>query len=392
MSNEPVHQIHPDAYVNGELICRRCDFVVGFGAAGVVKPPEDKDHAWLSTHCWGCHRSQAEVERDPRGTESNQAAQETSKEISRWADQAMFEATPMKTKRPSVYLLWATPDPLGAIAAACRMYEGKPTYDLLADISREERLHYWEQVQQTHLKAPLEFVKFHFFIEAVDRSFTHQMVRQRTAVFAQESLRFAVKENLAQEVIVPPSLITDDDINKGIFEDTIQHIEEAYEALVDRGVPAEDARALLPHCVSTRLNYCTDLRNLLEHAGNRLCTQAQFIWREVFIQLVKAIDEYNAPTMLPQKYRTHFPYADGTNDGPMMVDVDHVLRPGETHWQFGHIARSNIFKPVCFSQGKCPFMAVFDRQCTIRERVNKGEFDKIKPEEYMADATAGRRD
>src|SRR5205085_233882 len=101
--------------------------------------------------------------------------------------------------------LWMTPDPLGAIAAACRMYEGKPTYDM-SDVTDEERIHYSQQVQKTHLTAPLEFVKFHFFVEGVTRSFTHQLVRQRTAVYAQESLRFAVKDNFAAEAYTPPSI------------------------------------------------------------------------------------------------------------------------------------------------------------------------------------------
>lgn len=315
-------------------------------------------------------------------------------EISRWADRAMFEAVEQKTKRPSVYLLWATPDPLGAIAAACRMYEGKPTYDL-KDISRNEREHYWDQVQRTHLHAPLEFVKFHFFIESVDRAFTHQLVRQRTAVYAQESLRFAVKENIAEEAILPPSIINADADISEIWNKTLSDLGEAYTNLVNLGIPAEDARGLLPHCVSTRLNYCTDLRNLLDHAGNRLCTQAQFIWREVFMHIVNSIDNYNPPTQLPTNYRVydHMPQVTHEMRQPdLMVGLDETIRPGETAWQFKKIARSNVFKPVCFSLGHCPFMAVFDRQCTIRERVNAGEFDKIRPEEYMADPTAGRRD
>jgi hypothetical protein len=53
---------------------------------------------------------------------------------------------------------------------------------------------------------------------------------------------------------------------------------------------------------------------------------------------------------------------------------------------------SAVFKRICYSLGKCPFMAVFDRQCTIRSRVNEGKFDEIDPREWMADPTAGRRD
>ena len=197
--------------------------------------------------------------------------------IRKWADEAMFVAAPMQAMAspegniiPTVTLLSMTPDPLGAVAAACRMYEGKPTYDL-TDITDEERVHYWNQANATHLKAPLEFIDLHFFVEGVTRSFTHQMVRQRTAVYAQESLRFAVKENIASEVSMPPSLaaLKDDDPRRVIWDKTMEQIDVAYNGLVASGVPAEDARGLLPHATTTRLHYKTNLRNLAEHAGDR---------------------------------------------------------------------------------------------------------------------------
>lgn len=273
-------------------------------------------------------------------------------ELQRWADVAQFDAAPTPhteggTIEPQVHLLWMTPDPLGAIAAACRMYEGIPTY-ALSHISDDERRKYWEDVQKTHLQAPLEFVKLHFFIEGVDRAFTHQMVRQRTAVFAQESLRFAVKNNLSNEAI-PPITIQENDSAMDLFRMALEDIGIAYMNLVDSGIPAEDARALLPHCVSTRLNYCTDLRALSEHAGNRLCTQAQFPWRKVFSGIVQAIRYFNPG------------YPDYTMEGPSMADIC---------WQFDTIASSSLFRPVCYQVGHCPFKASFDRGCTIRERVD----------------------
>lgn len=294
-------------------------------------------------------------------THTKEGIEQMGEEVSNWADQAMFEAAPMESVEPKVHLLWATPDPLGAVAAMCRMYEGKPTYDLY-EIDNAERERYWEQVQKTHLKAPLEAVVFHFFIEGVTRAFTHQMVRQRTAVYAQESLRFAVKENMAGEAAKPPTINTPR--REAHWNTALERIQAAYDSLIADGVPAEDARGLLPHATTTRLNYITNLRNLIEHAGNRLCTQAQFEWRAVFISLVRSILEYEPPF---ESYN-------------------------KTQWQFKMMVESAIFKPVCFQLGHCPFQAVFDRQCTIRSRIQAGKFDEIDPHEYMSDPTAGRRD
>lgn len=276
----------------------------------------------------------------------------------KYVDASMFTAAPMEEPGDiKVHLLWMTPDPLGAIAAACRMYEGKVTYHL-GDITDDERRHYLAQVQETHLKAPLEFVNFHFMLEGVDRAFTHQMVRQRTAVFAQESMRFAVKDNMAEEAAMPPSierLPLESPIRQRWVEH-LQSVEEVYKFLVGNDIPAEDARGILPHVTTTRLNYHTNLRNLSDHAGNRLCTQAQFVWREVFTKIVDAIAEFK-PT-IPDD-----PQEDGTRTY-IYSDAD--------AWQFQALAKeSGLFRPVCYQLGHCPFKADFDRGCTIRGRVDE---------------------
>jgi flavin-dependent thymidylate synthase len=299
-------------------------------------------------------------------------------DIQKWADEAMFAAEPMEKNergevRPKVTLLWATPDPLGAISAACRMYEGKVTRSL-SEVTDDERHHYWEQVKKTHLKAPLEFVKLHFFIEGVTRAFTHQMVRQRTAVYAQESLRFAVKEDLADEVPLPPS-IRPDTLEAQVWREGIEAVDHAYSYLVANGVPAEDARGLLPHSVTTRLNYCTDLRALLDHAGNRLCTQAQFEWRYVFAEIVKAIRTHRPEVAMDLK-----PNVEGSSRGGAVGGG----------WQFELIADDGLFKPVCYRLGHCPFTADFDRKCVIRERVQEGKWDWIDDKEWLLDPTAAR--
>jgi thymidylate synthase ThyX len=74
----------------------------------------------------------------------------------------------------------------------------------LAEITDDERRHYFDECFKTTLKAPLEFIDFHLMVEGVTRAHTHQEVRQRTAVFAQESMRFAVKD----KIVARPGPIT----------------------------------------------------------------------------------------------------------------------------------------------------------------------------------------
>jgi len=300
----------------------------------------------------------------------------TGREIQSWADANMFEAEPIAEEdRPRVELLWATPDPLGAVAAAYRMYEGKPTYSL-ADITDEQRRYYWGESFKTHIKAPWEFIKFHFFIEGVSRAFTHQMVRQRTAVYAQESLRFAVKESMKDEAILPPT-IREGSIENDVWDSALDNIQEAYNYLVANGVPAEDARGLLPTNVATRLNYCTDLRALALHAGNRLCTQAQYEWRAVFARLVESIRNH-----IPEGELTRWQDQTGEHRDSYPLDG---------HWQFKTIAESELFRPVCFAEGRCPWGEEMARPCTIRERMNTGRSAEVRPEEWLLDVNAARR-
>jgi thymidylate synthase ThyX len=266
-------------------------------------------------------------------------------ELSRWGDSQQYLSAPIREDErggPRVVILEATSDPLGSIAAMCRMYEGKPTYSL-GSITDEERIHYWKQTSASHLgKTPLEAVNFHFYIEGVDRALTHQMVRQREAAFAQESLRFAVVDDLDDRVDAPPSVLNPQRPGrKTIWDRAILDIENAYSALVNSGVPAEEARGLLPHATKTRLHYLTNLRRLTKVGGDRLCTQAQFHWRLLFVRMMEAIRGY--------------PFEPRIRDS------------GGTQLQGYHLVEN--FRPVCYDLGHCPFGAEFDRSCLIRERV-----------------------
>lgn len=316
-------------------------------------------------------------------------------EIQKWADVAMFTADPIDQEAgPQVTLLSCNPDPLGSIAAAALMYEGKSVQSL-SEITDEQRRHYLSDARKTALAAPLEFVNLHFIISGVTRGFTHQMVRQRSATYTQESTRFAVKEVVP--VGRPPSLdgtipwkdwrdqcarelfpggwagsyaegtrLIDDyattsaskeQLWRKEWDEAVGDIESTYNALVSAGMPAEDARGLLPTNLLTRINYQTNLRGLQEHAGLRLCTQAQFEWRLVWNKMLEAIREFGK-----DEYYTR-PIAEGdpiTTDG--LIDESSA-------WQFEELA--GIFKPICYYRGSCQFNADVDRACKIKSRVEE---------------------
>jgi thymidylate synthase ThyX len=305
--------------------------------------------------------------------------------LSRWADEHQYDAEPQPTATqdegvlPVVSLISMSADPLGEIASFNAIYQGRVVRSL-ADISDDERRQALADVQKTHLRAPLEAIKLHFLFEGVDRAFTHQHVRQRTAVYAQESMRFAVMGPLLDATTLPPSLAgtkrTDrplvphllaseqDENNRMQWDRAVATIDEVYHYLVENGVPAEEARGLLPHATATRIHYVTDMRNLIDHAGNRLCTQAQFHWRLVFAGVVDAIRNY-VPDFSWFNDRGRLDYRpDSSRPNAILDQWNQKFR-----WQFEAIAESNLFRPACYQLGHCPFEASFDRSCTIRERV-----------------------
>lgn len=293
-----------------------------------------------------------------------------STEVARFADVAMYKAEPMPTGpngvQPTVTLLSATTMPLRTMAAATDLYKGKVTRSACM-VTNEEAVYALEDMTNTVLKAGLEFIDFHFLIEGVTRAFTHQLVRQRTAVYIQESMRFAVKEDAAMEVALPPSLVglAEDDPRRVVWTDEVVRNSETYNRLINAGIPAEDARGLLPTNITTRIHYKTTLRGLMDHAGVRLCTQAQFEWRLVWAGIIQAIKK-------------------------------HGNFSRDDHWEFQEIAK--LFKPICYRTGKCEFMASVDRACSIRDRVeahhSRGESSAtwvdIQPREWAADPAAAR--
>jgi flavin-dependent thymidylate synthase len=265
-----------------------------------------------------------------------------------------------------------THNPLGVMAAAAELYQGRVVKSP-AEVPKEKIRWWFTELSKTKLAAPFEFIDFHFLLEGVSRAFTHQLVRQRTAVYVQESMRFAVKEDAAFEVAMPPSIagLSEDDPKRKLWHDHVGEMAERYMQLVNAGIPAEDARGILPTNIATRIHYKTNLRNLADHAGNRLCTQAQFEWRLVWAEMIRAIRTYHADTADWRQWK-------------------------HMRWQLDLIC--SLFRPVCVQTGRCGFDSAADRTCSIRPRVKAHEAAGDKPDtwtdiadwEWLADPGAAR--
>lgn len=314
----------------------------------------------------------------------------------RKADVAQYAREPMPDaarKGIQVTLIDAPVDPLGTMAVIGGIYEGRVARSK-AEVTDEQRRSMLADMQATVLNGPLESILFTFLVEGVDRAITHQMVRNRFAFYAQESLRFAVAEDWAQEIPLPPSLagLAEDAPAVGVWRRSLNQAEDNYAALLGAGMPAEEARGVLPHAITTRLYWTVSLRTLIMEAGKRTCTQAQFPWRMLFAGVAKALrargeDSQGGPQ---SEMMTGYKDARGdkhyTNESvqellrynrPEDVVADEVTILGDPEvfqgdgWQYEALA--GLLRPVCYQTGSCGFMAKFDRGCTIRSRVDANE-------------------
>lgn len=283
----------------------------------------------------------------------NQDEADPGARVSRWGDEAMYLATPLTEAdgklEPRVTMISMTYNPLRVMAAAAQQYRGIPVHDP-REIDQETALEWLASGSENRLKAPLEFIDLHLYFEGVSRAFTHQLVRQRTAVYVQESMRFAVKNHARSEIVEPPSLagLPEDHAWRAVWDGAVARIDWAYNSLVESGMPAEDARGLLPTNIGTRIHYKTNLRNLAEQSMNRLCSQAQDEWKEVWRLIIEAILGYG---------------------------------PESERWQQRAIVK--LFKPICYQSGHCEFMAPTDRYCSIRDRVQAHAERGDRPEIWL---------
>ncbi|MDP8254885.1 MAG: FAD-dependent thymidylate synthase [Candidatus Alcyoniella australis] len=124
-----------------------------------------------------------------------------------------------------------------------------------------------------------------------DRSTSHQLVRHRLGSFSQESQRYVDYGKREPEAIVPPR-IADDPAAQSVWRQSVEGAYKSYLQLRELGVPAEDARSVLPNALKTEVVATFNLRQwrhvFQERALNR---RAQWEIRDLFMQIFERFCE-----------------------------------------------------------------------------------------------------
>ena len=196
-----------------------------------------------------------------------------------------------------VNLLTMTPDAEALIYAACKQCTGA---DDAADVYKRLTIdpvtsadHVNELIRRVidsgHTSV-VEHVSFSFAISGISRACSHQLVRHRHQSPSQQSQRYVKADHFGFEYVLPPSIkncketaqvdwaggYTMQEDAMRFFAMAMDNARNAYDNLLRLGIPAEDARFVLPNACATKIVVTMNCRALLHFFEERCCASAQW--------------------------------------------------------------------------------------------------------------------
>ena len=193
-------------------------------------------------------------------------------------------------KYAQVRLISKPENMLKTIYTACRTCYSADSplniYDCDSAQDEEKMLKLISRVVSSGHYSTIEHIQVSFAISNISRACSHQLVRHRHMSFSQKSQRY-VKEKGQFDYLTPNTIEKNEELNKK-FDEFMSKVSEFYLELTEAGIPAEDARAVLPNAASTSMVASLNLREMIHLANLRLCTRAQ---TEIRILVKKMCDE-----------------------------------------------------------------------------------------------------
>ncbi|MHB1342256.1 MAG: FAD-dependent thymidylate synthase [Coriobacteriia bacterium] len=184
-----------------------------------------------------------------------------------------------------VKLLYHTPDPERAVAAAARLcYAPVGAAELLEDLSPEAVQRVLKVIITSGHLSALEHASYTFAIDGVSRALTHQLVRHRLASYNQQSQRYVRYDE--PPAFVEPATVAANPEAHAAFASATDAAFESYRKLVELGIPAEDARYVLPNAMETKIVVTMNVRELLHFFELRCCKRAQWEIRDLALAML----------------------------------------------------------------------------------------------------------
>lgn len=128
----------------------------------------------------------------------------------------------------------------------------------------------------------LEHLTYTFAVEGVSRALLAQLTRHRHLSFSVQSQRYVRMGSMDKiggfDYVVPASITHDKVLNSGtfaewdavdVFTEAMESAQASYDRLREAGVPAEDARMVLPNAATCNLVMTGNLRTFLDFYAKR---------------------------------------------------------------------------------------------------------------------------
>ena len=187
----------------------------------------------------------------------------------------------------NVQLLAHTPAPEQLVAASAKLCYSAASIADLAAIEADKAAEFISRLPEAH-QSPLEHVSFTFGIEGVSRAMLAQITRHRVASFSVQSQRYVNMDEFGY--VIPPSIAANQDALDE-YEHFMDRADLVYTYLRSSGIPAEDARFVLPNACETRMIVTMNARELMHFFSLRCCKRAQWEIRAVADEMLRLCKE-----------------------------------------------------------------------------------------------------
>jgi len=197
----------------------------------------------------------------------------------------------------NITLMCATPEAEEIIEKACRIcYDSRPN-----EVTRQDFIR--SIIKRGH-ESVIEHASATFEVTGVSRALTHQLVRHRLASYSQRSQRY-VKENRFDYVI--PLSVKKDVTSTTRYCTLMDAIGETYQQLVNLGIPAEDARMVLPNACHTSIIMTMNFREYRHFFKVRCDKHAQWEIREMATDMLDLLARYVSPAVFGDLAKIYCP-------------------------------------------------------------------------------------
>ncbi len=174
------------------------------------------------------------------------------------------------------------------IAKAAKLcYSASKIEDLINRVENQNIEMFIKKLVSIGHHSVLEHVSFSFGVEGVSRVLTHQLVRHRIASYSQQSQRYVELDKTFE--FITPDTIKNNEHAHTEYQRLMEVIHRIYKAMLASGIPAEDARYILPNGTETKIFITMNARVLLHFFKVRCCNRAQWEIRAMATEMLKKV-------------------------------------------------------------------------------------------------------